>query len=62
MAYQHVKLPEGGAKIRYENDQLLVPDNPIIGYFEGDGIGPDITRASLRVWNAGVQRAYLILI
>jgi len=58
MAYQHVKLPEGGAKIRYENDQLLVPDNPIIGYFEGDGIGPDITRASLRVWNAGVQRAY----
>ena len=58
MAYQHVKLPEGGAKIRYENDRLIVPDNPIIGYFEGDGIGPDITRASLRVWNASVERAY----
>ena len=58
MAYQHVKLPEGGAKIRYANDQLIVPDNPIVGYFEGDGIGPDITRASLRVWDAGVARAY----
>ncbi len=34
------------------------PDNPIIGYVEGDGIGPDITSASLRVWDAAVDKAY----
>ncbi len=34
------------------------PDNPILGYVEGDGIGPDITSASLRVWNAAVDKAY----
>ncbi len=35
-----------------------MPDRPILGYFEGDGIGPDITRASLRIWDAGVEKAY----
>ncbi len=35
-----------------------VPDNPIVGYVEGDGIGPDITRASMRVWDAAVEKAY----
>ncbi|MFN8499689.1 MAG: isocitrate dehydrogenase (NADP(+)) [Anaerolineae bacterium] len=58
MAYEHVQLPETGEKIRYENDTLIVPDHPILGYFEGDGIGPDITRASLRIWDASVEKAY----
>ena len=58
MAYEHVTLPENGEKIRYENDKLIVPDHPILGYFEGDGIGPDITRASLRIWDAAVEKAY----
>jgi isocitrate dehydrogenase len=58
MAYKHVTLPAEGEKIRYENDQLVVPDHPILGYFEGDGIGPDITRASLRIWDAAVEKAY----
>ena len=55
---RHTKIPESGTKITVENNQLKVPDDPIIGYVEGDGIGPDITRASLRVWDAAVEKAY----
>ena len=58
MSYQHVSLPSGGEKITVQDDALQVPDNPILGYVEGDGIGPDITRASLRVWDAAVAKAY----
>lgn len=56
--FRHIKLPETGQKITVENNKLKVPDNPIIGFVEGDGIGPDITRASLRVWNAAIEKAY----
>jgi len=56
--YRHIRIPEVGEKIAVKNDVLHVPDEPIIGYVEGDGIGPDITRASLRVWDAAVNRAY----
>ncbi len=56
--FRHIKLPETGQKITVENNKLIVPDNPIIGFVEGDGIGPDITRASLRVWNAAIEKAY----
>ncbi|MCK5771876.1 isocitrate dehydrogenase (NADP(+)) [Algiphilus sp.] len=55
---RHVKVPETGEKIRVENDRLVVPDQPILGYVEGDGIGPDITRACLRIWDAAVEKAY----
>ncbi len=58
MSYQNISLPEGGDKITIENNKMVVPDNPILGYVEGDGIGPDITQASLRVWNAAVKKAY----
>ncbi|MEM7207072.1 MAG: isocitrate dehydrogenase (NADP(+)) [Pseudomonadota bacterium] len=58
MAYKHITLPKNGKKITVKNGKLHVPDNPIVGYVEGDGIGPDITRASLKVWDAAVQRAY----
>ena len=54
MRYKHVKLPESGDKITIENNGLKVSDHPILGYVEGDGIGPDITKASLRVWEAAV--------
>ena len=47
-----------GEKVRIENGKIVVPDNPIIPYIEGDGIGPDIMRASLRVWDAAVEKAY----
>ncbi len=58
MAYQHIRLPENGQKITVKDGKLQVPDHPIIGYVEGDGIGPDITRACLRVWDAAVEHAY----
>jgi isocitrate dehydrogenase len=58
MAYKHVRLPEGGQKITVENDQMHVPDNPILGYIEGDGIGPDITKACMRIWDAAIEKAY----
>ncbi len=44
--------------IAMENGKLNVPDNPTIPYIEGDGIGPDITRAAMTVWNAAVEKAY----
>jgi isocitrate dehydrogenase len=58
MSYRHIKIPESGQKITVSDDRLVVPDNPILGFVEGDGIGPDITRASLRIWNAAVDKAY----
>ena len=58
MSYQHTRLPETGDKIRVAGDRLAVTDQPILGYVEGDGIGPDITRACLRIWDAAVERAY----
>ena len=58
MDYQHIVTPEGGEKITVKDGKLAVPDNPILGYIEGDGIGPDITRACLRVWDAAVAKAY----
>jgi len=58
MAYQHIRIPESGEKITVKDGKLQVPDQPIVGYVEGDGIGPDITRASLRVWDAAIEEAY----
>ncbi len=56
--YQHVKVPKDGAKISIENGKLKVPDNPVIPYVEGDGTGRDIWRASVRVFDAAVEKAY----
>ena len=50
--------PAGGAKIVIENGKLVVPANPIIPFIEGDGTGPDIWRASVRVLDAAVAKAY----
>ncbi|MCI0553046.1 MAG: isocitrate/isopropylmalate family dehydrogenase, partial [Anaerolineae bacterium] len=58
MAYQNVKVPEGGAKISIQNGKLNVPDNPIIPFVEGDGTGRDIWRASVHVFEAAVEKAY----
>lgn len=58
MSYQHIKLPQSGTKITVDDGKLNVPDDPIIGFIEGDGIGSDITAASLRVWDAAVEKAY----
>ena len=58
MSYQHINLPQNGEKITVKNARLVVPDQPILGFVEGDGIGADITAASLRVWNAAVEKSY----
>lgn len=50
MAAEKIKLTEDG--------KLIVPEEPIIPYIEGDGIGPDIMRAAFPVWNAAVEKAY----
>jgi isocitrate dehydrogenase len=50
--------PAHGAKITIHDGKLTVPDNPIIPFIEGDGTGPDIWRASVRVMDAAVQKAY----
>ena len=58
MPYEHVTVPEGGQKISIQNGSLQVPDNPIIPYIIGDGTGPDIWHASVRVFDAAVEKAY----
>ncbi len=58
MPFSKLAVPPEGQFITVHQGVLRVPDNPIILYIEGDGIGPDITRASMRVWNAAVQAAY----
>ncbi len=57
MSYAKINVPEG-EKITYTNGKLHVPHNPIVAYIEGDGIGVDITPASLHVWNSAVEKAY----
>ncbi|MDI6764552.1 MAG: isocitrate dehydrogenase (NADP(+)) [Thermodesulfobacteriota bacterium] len=47
-----------GEKIDYTDGKLNVPDHPIIPYIEGDGVGPDIWRASVRVFDAAVEKCY----
>lgn len=58
MAYQLLVPPTEGSKIRLENGNLVVPDDPIIPFIEGDGIGPDIWAAAVRVLDAAVEKAY----
>ncbi|RMH79265.1 MAG: isocitrate dehydrogenase (NADP(+)) [Calditrichaeota bacterium] len=56
--YQHIHVPDWGQPIGVENGQYRVPDQPIIPFIEGDGIGPDIWRAAQRVFDAAVEKAY----
>jgi isocitrate dehydrogenase len=53
-----IKPPATGAAISRQHGRLVVPDNPIIPFIEGDGTGPDIWRASVRVLDAAVRKAY----
>ena len=56
--YTYAKVPSKGDRIGYEKDQLKVPNNPIIPFIEGDGTGADIWKASVRVFDAAVEKAY----
>ena len=59
MAYNKIKVPSEGKKLTIDsNGRLNVPDNPIVPFIEGDGIGIDITPAMLNVVDAAVNKAY----
>lgn len=58
MSYAKITVPQNGVKIEVKDGKLVVPNNPIIPFIEGDGIGYDITTAAKRVWDAAVQAAY----
>ena len=57
--YQHIQIPQQGQKITANPDKSLnVPDQPIIPFIEGDGVGQDITPVMLKVVDAAVEKAY----
>ena len=56
--YKKIIVPSKGKKIKVEKGKLIIPDNPILAFIEGDGTGPDIWRASKRVFDCAVEKAY----
>jgi isocitrate dehydrogenase len=58
VSYNGLPVPANGARITHSNGRYQVPDNPIIPFIEGDGTGRDIWKASVRVFDAAVQKAY----
>ena len=59
MSYQHIKIPQEGQAITANEDlSLNVPDNPVIPFIEGDGIGADISPVMIKVVDAAVDKAY----
>jgi isocitrate dehydrogenase len=58
MAYEKVVIPAVGQKITVQGGKLIVPNNPVLCFIEGDGIGYDIMTASKRIWDAAVEKAY----
>lgn len=57
-SYNNSPVPPGGKPIQYSGGQFQVPDNPILPFIEGDGTGRDIWKASRRVFDAAVEKAY----
>jgi isocitrate dehydrogenase len=57
-SFNGVPVPANGQAITFENGRFNIPDNPIIPFIEGDGTGRDIWRASVRVLDAGVEKAF----
>lgn len=58
MSFSTIQVPQGGDKITIRDGVLQVPHNPIVPFVEGDGTGRDIWRASVRVFDAAVEKAY----
>lgn len=58
MSESKIRRPAGDPVIVGNDGKLEVPERPIIGFIEGDGVGPDITRAAMEIWNAAVAKAY----
>ncbi|NNF66386.1 MAG: NADP-dependent isocitrate dehydrogenase, partial [Gammaproteobacteria bacterium] len=53
-----IEIPANGEKISIQNGNLHIPDNPIVPFIEGDGIGADIWRATVRILDAAVEKSY----
>ena len=58
MAYEKIRIPAGDRIVMDKEGKLQVSDTPVVGFIEGDGIGPDITRAAMHIWNTAVDKAY----
>ena len=58
MAYEKIRIPAGDRIVMDKAGKLQVSDRPVVGFIEGDGIGPDITRAAMHIWNTAVDKAY----
>ena len=58
MAFDKIVVPSEGQKVTVQNGKLNVPDNPILMFIEGDGIGYDIMTASKRIWDAAIEKSY----
>ena len=59
MKFNHIQIPQDGSKVKIDSKgNLIVPDNPIIPYIEGDGIGADITPAMIHVVDNAVEKSY----
>ncbi len=59
MDFKHIVVPEEGEKINFNSsNELVIPNNPIIPFIEGDGIGSDITPAMINVVDSSVSKAY----
>ncbi|MCD6451793.1 MAG: isocitrate dehydrogenase (NADP(+)) [Acidobacteria bacterium] len=56
--FKKLEVPKEGTKIEVKDGKLVVPDDPIIPYIVGDGIGPDLWKAAMPVFNAAVEKAY----
>ena len=56
--YKNIEVPKTGKRITVKNKKLVVPAKPIIPFIEGDGIGRDITKATVRVVDAAVEKAF----
>ena len=57
--YKKINVPSHGKRITVEKGKLIVPNNHILAFIEGDGTGPDIWRASKRVFDSAVDKAYM---
>ena len=59
MSYQKIRPVDGDRITANPDGSLNVPDQPIIPFIEGDGIGPDITKASMHIWNTAIEQPAL---
>ena len=58
MSYAHITVPSQGEKIHFDGSRLVVPNNPVIPFIEGDGIGVDITPVMIKVVDAAIAQVY----